>query len=148
MTVVRDSMRLDLNTGVVKSTQPLCIVAVDNMALRRSLDRIQEAVVLEAGIGDGSEGFTQVQMHAFPESRLARDVWAGDESKASNAVDISKPAYRALLAESGDECGPTLVAGRSVATPFVDAFAGAVMVRLSASHDLQEHAWKYDVRSL
>jgi hypothetical protein len=44
---------------------------------------------------------------------------------------------RALLAESCDECGTTLVAGRSVATPFVGAFAGAVMARLSASHDLQ-----------
>ena len=148
VTVVRDPVRLDLNSGVVKSAQSLCIVAVDNLALRRSLDRIQEAVVLEVGIGDGSEGFTQVQAHVFPGGRLARDVWAGDDSKASRAVDISKPAYRTLLAESGDECGTTLVAGRSVATPFVGAFAGAVVARLSASHNLQVHAWNYDVSSL
>lgn len=146
--VQRDPVRLDLNAGSLTSTHPLCIVAVDNLALRRSLDRVHEARVLEAGIGDGSDGFTRVQAHAFPGARLARDIWAGEDLKASRVVDISKPAYRSLLEESGDECGTTLVAGRSIATPFVGAFAGAVLARLSTSGELCEHAWNFDVSAL
>jgi hypothetical protein len=46
-------------------------------------------------------------------------------------VDISRPAYQALLKQTGDECGTTLLAGRSIATPFVGAFAGAVLFGLA-----------------
>lgn len=146
--VQRDPVRLDLDAEPVDSAHPLCIVAVDNLALRRSLDRVHGACLLEAGIGDGSDGFTWVQAHAFPGTRMARDIWTGEDIKASRVVDISKPAYCALLEESGDECGTTLVAGRSIATPFVGAFAGALLARLSAAGELHEHAWNFDVSSL
>lgn len=146
--VRRDPKRVDLDGGPVTSAQPLCIVAVDNLALRKSLDRVHGATVLEAGIGDGADGFTRIQAHAFPGPRQARDVWAGEDLKASRPVDISKPAYRSLLEESGDECGTTLVAGRSIATPFVGAFAGALLARLAASGELQAHGWNFDVNSL
>jgi hypothetical protein len=146
--VWRDPVRVDLDAAPVTSAQPLCVVAVDNLTLRKSLDRVHGAAILEAGIGDGVEGFTRVQAHAFPGRRLARDIWAGDDPKATKAVDISKPAYQSLLEESGDECGTTIVAGRSIATPFVGAFAGALLARLSSSGELQEHAWNFDVNSL
>lgn len=146
--VQRDLARLDLDAGPIDSAHPLCIIAVDNLSLRRSLDRVRGACLLEAGIGDGSDGFTRVQAHAFPGTRMARDIWIGEDLKASRVVDISKPAYRSLLEESGDECGTTLVAGRSIATPFVGAFAGALLARLSAAGELLEHAWSFDVSSL
>ena len=148
VTVLRDSVRLALDAGPVESAHPLCIVAVDNLTLRKALDRLHSSCVLEAGIGDGVDGFTRVQAHAFPSKRLACDIWTGNDLKASRAVDISKPAYRSLLRESGDECGTTLVAGRSVATPFVGAFAGAVLARLSAAGELHQHAWNFDVSTL
>ena len=146
--VERDPARVDLDTGPITSAQPLCVVAVDNLALRKSLDRVRGAAVLEAGIGDGVDGFTRVQAHAFPGRRPARDIWAAEDPKASRTVDISKPAYRSLLDESGDECGTTLVAGRSIATPFVGAFAGAMLAHLTSAEKLQEHAWNFDVNSL
>lgn len=146
--VQQDPVRLNLDAGPVDSAHPQCIVAVDNLALRRSLDRVRGACLLEAGIGDGSDGFTRVQVHAFPGARMARDIWAGEDLKASRLVDISKPAYRSLLEESGDECGTTLVAGRSIATPFVGAFAGALLAQLSVAGELREHAWNFDVNSL
>ncbi len=146
--VQRDPVRLNMDAGPVDSAHPLCIVAVDNLTLRRSLDRVHGACLLEAGIGDGTDGFTRVQAHAFPGTRMARDIWTGEDPKASRVVDISKPAYRSLLEESGDECGTTLVAGRSVATPFVGAFAGAILARLSVAGEFHEHAWNFDVSSL
>ena len=146
--VEQDLARLDVDSGPVTSAQPLCVVAVDNVALRKSLDKVRGAAVLEAGIGDGVDGFARVQAHAFPGRRRARDIWVGEDPKASRAVEISKPAYQSLLKECGDECGTTIVAGRSIATPFVGAFAGALLARLSSSGELQEHAWNFDVNSL
>lgn len=101
-------------------------MAVDNVALRRALDRLQAQRVLEAGIGGGIDAFTRTQLHEFPGPRKARGVWMGDDAQSSQAIDISKPAYQSLLEQSGDEC-PTTRAGRSVATPFVGSFAGALL---------------------
>lgn len=89
----------------------------------------------------------RVQMHAFPGRRLARDVWEGEDVRASRPVDISSPAYQTMLRESGDECGTTLVASRSVATPFVGAFAGAVLAHLFRLEGAGD-AWNFDLNSL
>jgi molybdopterin/thiamine biosynthesis adenylyltransferase len=145
--VVRDASKLVLDEGTHISDFSMVLVAVDNIGLRRGLDRLRGARILESGIGHGAEGFTRVQMHAFPGRRLARDVWHGEDSRASRRVDISQPAYQALLRESGDECGTTLVASRSVATPFVGAFAGAVLVQLSGLQDTSD-AWNFDLNGL
>lgn len=145
--VVRDISKVVLNDGAVESDYAMVLVAVDNIGLRRGLDRLHAPRVLECGIGDGSEGFTRVQMHAFPGRRLARDVWQGEDARASRPVDISSPAYQAMLRESGDECGTTLVASRSVATPFVGAFAGALLTHLSRLEGAGD-AWNFDLNSL
>lgn len=146
--VQRDFERLDLGAGLIRVVHELAVVAVDNVALRRSLDRLRGDRVLEAGIGDGVDGFTRVQLHAFPGPRKACDIWVGNDERSSRIVDVSKPAYRSLLAQSGDECGTTLVAGRSVATPFVGAFAGAVLFWLAENPPTSDHAWNFDVNSL
>jgi hypothetical protein len=146
--VQRHYERLDLDVGLASSVHELAVVAVDNIALRRSLDRLRAKRVLEAGIGDGADGFTRIQVHAFPGSRKARDIWIGDDARAARAVDLSLPAYRALLATSGDECGTTLVAGRSIATPFAGAFAGAVLSMLSTKQCGNLFSWSYDLNCL
>lgn len=145
--VARDASKVVLDEGTLVSDLPMVLVAVDNIGLRRGLDRLRAARILECGIGDGAEGFTRVQMHAFPGRRLARDVWQGEDARASRAVDVSQPAYQALLRASGDECGTTLVASRSVATPFVGAFAGAVLAHLSGLRDAGD-AWNFDLNGL
>ena len=146
--VKRDYERLELDSTIVRSEQDLAIVAVDNVALRRSLDRLHAIRILEAGIGDGAKAFTRIQMHAFPGPRKARDIWIEDDIRATQGVDLSKPAYQALLSKTGDECGTTLVAGRSVATPFVGAFAGAILNVLAINPRCSDYAWNFDVASL
>src|SRR5262249_25014281 len=98
--------------------------------------------------GDGAEAFTRVQFHEFPGERKARDVWADDDARSSRRVDISQPAYQALRRTTGDECGTTLVAGRSVATPFVGAVAGAVLAWLGGGTSVPNHALSYDINAL
>jgi hypothetical protein len=146
--VHRDYQRVDLDAGVVRPEEELAVIAVDNIALRRSLDRLQAKRVFEAGIGDGTNAFTRIQMHAFPGPRRARDIWVGDDARAARSVDLSKPAYQTLLAKTGDECGTALVAGHAVATPFVGAFAGAVLHTLVRGRGDGEFAWNFDLANL
>lgn len=149
LAVATDAHRLNLDANAPPQTADRVIVAVDNIALRRSLDRLAGVPVYEGGIGSGANGFTRVQFHAFPSSRLARDVWAGEDPHGSQAVDISAPAYQALLKQTGDECGTTLLAGRSIATPFVGAFAGAVLFGLALGNPIQPNsAWAFDLNQL
>lgn len=146
--VQRDRSRLVLDRAPINPAEKLAVIAVDNVALRRSLDGLRANRVLEAGIGTGAEGFTRVQLHAFPGKRKARDVWMGDDPSAIRAPDLSKPAYQALLKKTGDQCGTTLLAGRSVATPFVGAFAGAVLAAFSLALPDDGDAWNFDLNCL
>lgn len=149
LTVSMDAQRLNLDGNAPLKVADRVIVAVDNVALRRSLDRLAGIPVFEGGIGGGKNGFTRVQFHMFPGSRPARDVWADADPRASQAIDISAPAYQAMLKQTGDECGTTLLAGRSIATPFVGAFAGAVLYGLALGGPIQPNSgWAFDLNHL
>lgn len=149
LAVSMDAHRLNLDGNAPLQVADRVIVAVDNIALRRSLDRLAGMPVFEGGIGSGKNGFTRTQFHTFPGSRPARDVWAYADPHASQAIDISAPAYQALLKQTGDECGTTLLAGRSIATPFVGAFAGAVLFGLALGNPIKPYSdWAFDLNHL
>lgn len=117
---------VELGKGL-QASEEACLVAVDDLNFRRQLDKLHGTRVFEAGIGDGPIGFTKCQFHVLPGHRAAADIWAEGDPRASKPVQISAPAYQKLLGETGDECGTTQLAGRSIATPFVGAFVGAVL---------------------
>lgn len=144
-----DPSLLTLEPGSNLPAADVAIIAVDNLALRRSLDHLRGMRVVEAGIGGGATAFTRVQLHEFPGPRMARDIWANEDPRASTVVDISAPAYQRLLQKSGDLCGTALLAGRSIATPFVGAFAGAVLYGISHANVASDlHSWAFDLRHL
>ena len=131
----------------VREGQPeAALVSVDNVELRRSLDSMAVSRVIEGGIGDGIDAFTRVQIHVLPGPRPAADIWASGDARASRVIDISAPAYQHLL-KTEDECGITTLAGQSIATPFVGAFAGACMAVVSGRCGTQSD-WSLDVGSL
>lgn len=117
----------------IQSSDEVCIVAVDSLGFRRQLDKLQGPRIVEAGVGDGVDGFTKSQLHILPGRRAAADIWSEGDSRASRQTNISAPAYQKLLHETGDECGTTQLAGRSIATPFIGAFVGALLYSLSIS---------------
>lgn len=117
----------------IQSSDEVCIVAVDSLGFRRQLDKLRGSRIVEAGIGDGVDGFTKSQLHILPGRREAADIWSEGDSRASRQTNISAPAYQKLLHETGDECGTTQLAGRSIATPFIGAFVGALLCSLSIS---------------
>ncbi|VAW71877.1 hypothetical protein MNBD_GAMMA12-1810 [hydrothermal vent metagenome] len=135
-----------------KIKEPIdCVVAVDNISFRKGMDKLPSKRIIEAGIGDGINGFTKVQLHVFPGERKAADIWAGGDPKATNIVSINAPAYQDMLHNTKDICGTTQLAGRSIATPFVGAFAGACLFNLWVSDisvQRKQNSWNFDVNTL
>lgn len=126
----------------------LCIVAVDSFSFRRRLDQLRGLRIVEGGVGDNTSGFTQIQLHALPGRRAAADIWCGADPAATRRISIASRAYQNLIRQSGDECGTTQLAGRSVATPFVGAFLGAVMYSIALRGLLHCDSLAFDVNSL
>jgi hypothetical protein len=126
----------------------LSIVAVDSFGFRRKLDGLGRLRIIEGGIGDGTRGFTQVQIHSLPGQRTAADIWCGADPAATRQISISAPAYQNLLRDTRDECGTTQLAGRAVATPFVGAFLGALMYCIAVGGSPDRDSLAFDVNNL
>jgi hypothetical protein len=146
---VANKLVYDVLPKITKAS--VCVVAVDNISFRRGMDKLPSKRIIEAGIGDGINGFTQVQLHTLPSVRKAADIWAGSDPKATKIVSIEAPAYQDLLNKTKDACGTTQLAGRSIATPFIGAFAGACLFNLwdsNMSENNKQCAWNLDVNAL
>ncbi|HXI18890.1 MAG TPA: hypothetical protein VNM48_21200, partial [Chloroflexota bacterium] len=106
------------------------LIGVDNPAARRLVERVGFERIVEAGLGRGPSDYLGITVHTFPASRNAQDCWAEPVSPPTNPAlaTVQKEAYLRLHAASGDGCGVLRLAGRSIATPFTGAAAGALVV--------------------
>jgi len=103
----------------------VALIGVDNALARQAVEDVGFERVIEAGLGRGAQDFLGIDLHTFPASKPAREVWR-DTSAAD--VQITQPAYRALLEQTGNRCGTVRLAGRSIGAPFVGAVAAALAV--------------------
>lgn len=116
---------------IVSSDEPCVgLVGVDNPATRRLVERVGFKRVFEAGLGRGPSDYLGITVHTFPASRNAQDCWQEPTSPPVDPAQTTarKQAYQHLHAASGDTCGVLRLAGRSIATPFTGAAAGALVV--------------------
>lgn len=102
----------------------VALFGVDNVATRRELDTAEFTMVVEAGLGSGYRDFRNIRLHTFPGPRRPSDIWRAD-SVAQAAVELND-TYLKLANERQDVCGMTLLASRSVATPFVGGLAAVL----------------------
>jgi ThiF family len=115
------------STHQVMTGEPTtALFGVDNVTARRDLDSAGFAMVVEAGLGSGYRDFRNIRMHTFPGPRRPSDIWTADAA-AQAAVELND-VYKKLALERNDQCGMTLLASRAVATPFVGAFAAALVL--------------------
>jgi hypothetical protein len=106
---------------------PVALCGIDNGLGRRALDQAGFDLVLEAGLGQGHRNFRTMRIHSFPGSRSSEDVWNGKGNGRENLAE--NPAYKNLLADGRlDQCGMTLLAGKSVGAPFVGSTASALVI--------------------
>ena len=103
----------------------VALIGVDNALARQAIEDVGFGRVIEAGLGRGPQDFLGIDLHTFPASRPAREVWS--QAGAWDA-DITLPAYRAMLEQSGDRCGTIRLAGRSIGAPFVGSAAAALAI--------------------
>jgi hypothetical protein len=103
---------------------------VDNPLARAQLELAGFARVIDAGLGAGTREFLALQLHSFPShARPASDLWGArvaDDHSGREVLD--RPGYRALADAGADECGLTMLAGRTVGAPFVGAITGSLVI--------------------
>lgn len=111
----------------------VALIGVDNALARQAAEDVGFSRIIEAGLGKGPQDFLGIDLHTFPASKAAREVWRETGPADSQ---IAQPAYQALLKQTGDRCGTIRLAGRSIGAPFVGAVASALVIaellRLSA----------------
>jgi hypothetical protein len=103
----------------------VALIGVDNALARRAVEEVGFLRVIEAGLGKGPQEYLGINLHSFPSSKPAREVWPLSEVPDA---DITLPAYRAMLERTGDRCGTILLAGRSIGAPFVGCAAAALAI--------------------
>lgn len=120
----------NFRVGADEPSVALC--GVDNPDARASLESVGFGLVIEAGLGKGPTEYLAFQLHTFPGPQRASDVWSAARDtavKSTPAPDISRlPAYAAMAAEGMDECGLTMLAGRSVGASFVGVAVSAIVI--------------------
>ena len=107
-------------------TVALC--GVDNAYARASLEDAGFSLVVEAGLGGGPDGYSNLSVHMFPSSRTARDVWGRVQETGSDDERLELPAYQAARLAGIDVCGLVTLASKTVGVPFVGLTAATLAV--------------------
>ena len=103
----------------------VALIGVDNALTRQAVEDVGFERVIEAGLGRGPQDFLGLDLHTFPAAKPARQIWC---EAAAAEPDLAQPAYRAMLAQTGDRCGTIRLAGRSIGAPFVAAVAATLVI--------------------
>ncbi len=105
----------------------VALCGVDNPAARAVLEDCGFDLVVEAGLGAGSQEYCAMRIHSFPGEAKARDLWSEEGAEAaSNSSE--KPAYQQMHEDGLDECGLVTIASRTVGAPFVGTVAAGLVV--------------------
>lgn len=103
------------------------LCGVDNALARAALEDAGFALVVEAGLGAGPQGFRNFSLHGFPGPKRASAIWGGTAKAV--APDVSAmPAYQELKNKGIDRCGVAQLASRSIGVPFVGLTAAILAV--------------------
>lgn len=116
------------NYRVAGNEPRVALCGVDNASTRADLEDVGFDRVIEAGLGAGTQEYLAFQTHTFPAGRSARYRWGTQVHQPDANTVADKPAYRALAQQGIDDCGITVLAGRTVGASFVGAVTAAVVI--------------------
>jgi len=110
----------------------LAFSGFDSNEVRRDLVTAQFGRVMDSGLGGTKDNFDTIGFHAWPNSRSPEELWPvqtaderENERKLHERIARENPSYSVI---GGDPCGRALLAGKSVAVPFVGAVASTLVV--------------------
>ncbi|MDO9223590.1 MAG: hypothetical protein Q7U20_07750 [Caulobacter sp.] len=104
----------------------VALCGVDNAEARASLEKAGFNLVVEAGLGAGTQSFRSFSMHSFPGSRSSEQIWSLPVRTAPDVTAM--PAYAAFKAKGVDACGLVQLASRTIGVPFVGLVAAGVVI--------------------
>ena len=104
------------------------LCGVDNAIARAALEDAGFDLVVEAGLGAGTQGFRNFSLHCFPGPKGAGAIWGGAAATATAPDVSSMPAYQAMKDKGVDGCGLTQIASRTIGVPFVGLTAAILAV--------------------
>jgi hypothetical protein len=120
----------------------VALCGIDNALGRAALEDVGFHRIIEAGLGRGTEEYLAFQVHTFPASRSARDRWGGMTKETAAVNTIHLPAYQSLAAAGIDQCGLTMLAGRSVGASFVGAATATIVIAELLRMVMGEHRYE------
>ncbi|MGX7896046.1 hypothetical protein [Tsuneonella sp. HG222] len=106
----------------------VALCGVDNALARAALEDGGFDLVVEAGLGAGTQGFRNFSLHCFPGPKRASAIWAAAAAAAIGPDVSSMPAYEAMKKKGVDRCGLTQLASRTIGVPFVGLTAATMAV--------------------
>ena len=114
----------------------VALVGVDDPAPRQLLEEAGFDLVIDAGLGGGSQNYLDILMHSFPSGIEAATAWP-KRSEAFTSSLVGQPAYLDLqqrlsktteLTDGEIKCGIIEVAGQSVGAAFVGCVAATLVL--------------------
>ena len=105
------------------------LIGVDAPGPRRGLSKLGWPLIVDAGLGTGALGYTEVAIHSFPGPIESQDLPAWQAS-ARPVTDLTKTAraYQSAVDGGADPCGIVTLAGRAAAAAFVGVLAATLAV--------------------
>jgi hypothetical protein len=124
--------RVDENFRPTAGEPVVALTGFDDNKPRQWLSRAGFQAIFDSGLGGEFHNFDTIAFHSWPNPRDACEIWpleseielAAREARQQQQA-THNAAYQALNA---DECGRLLLAGKSVAVPFVGAFASCIVL--------------------
>ena len=114
----------------------VALVGVDDSAPRRLLEGACFDLIVDAGLGGGTQNYLDILLHSFPSGVKASDAWA-ERSGSLASPPVYQPAYLNLLQQLGQateltdgeiRCGIIEVAGASAGAAFVGCVAATLVL--------------------
>lgn len=115
-----------------QSDEPgLALSGLDRMPPRRRLGGAGFEYIIDCGLGATATSYQDLRVNVFDRSADPARHFEGvdDRTAETTAALLQLPAYKEITRERNDGgCGAAMLAGKSVAVPFVSAFAGALAI--------------------
>ena len=114
----------------------VALVGVDDIAPRRALEEAGFDLIVDAGLGGGSQNYLDILLHSFPSDVNAATAWPERSESSENSL-VGQPAYQDLhqqlsktteLTDGEIKCGILEVAGTSVGAAFVGCVAATLVL--------------------
>ena len=134
--------RFDANFQVDRDEPQVVLCGVDNSMARAALEDVGFGRIIEAGLGGGTQEYLAFQVHTFPSRQSARERWGSIKDIYGVESLVHQPAYQALATDGLDQCGLTMLAGRSVGASFVGTTTAAIVIAELLRMVLGEHRYE------